>query len=181
MTRAGHPTQAIEVLEAATSAHPDNPRAWLALGIAYSKLSEKRPNVLYKAKKAYETALALRSDWHGHFNYALCAERFGNFPVAILHYEKAINADPKAWPAYANLARLYEQASRPKRALAFLEEALKAAPDAADIHLHRAHLLASMERDQEARASLRRFVELAPRDDERLEEIRKGLESTTNQ
>ena len=54
-----------------------------------------------------------------------------------------------------------------------------ATPDAPDVHLHKAYLLANMNRDVEARDSLRRFVELAPRDDGRVETIRKGLESKT--
>lgn len=175
----GKADEAAAELVKATKAAPRDARAWSALGVAKSRQADKDPNLLNDAKDAYETALKLDGkDTLTLFNYAICAERFGNFLYAMAKYEEILKLDPKAWRAWGNLARLYQRGNKPDKALAVLDRGLDALPDSADLHYHRAALLAAEKRERDARASLRRFVELARPDDPRLPDVKRGLEGS---
>ena len=172
----GSPQQAAAELERAVREQPRSAKAWQVLGITRSRLAEQRPDLLYDAKDAYESALRLdANDWVTRYNYGLCAERFGNFLFAIRQYEAAVELEPGAWEALANLARLYDRGGEREKALQFVERALEHAEDEPDLHLHRARLLAQLDRSIEARNALRRFVEVADPSDPRLESVRRGL------
>lgn len=172
----GKTADAATELQRAVKAAPQDARAWAALGVARTRLGEKEPEQLYDAKDAYERALKLDPrDASTLFNYAMCAERFGNFLFAMRKYEELLQLDPKAWKGYANLARLYQRGNDPQKARALLERGLGEVPDAADLHYQLAWLLAAERREAEARSALQRFVELARPDDPRLGEAKRGL------
>jgi tetratricopeptide (TPR) repeat protein len=168
--------EALEHLVIATRLMPESARAFQALGMIKARLASSRPYLLNEAKEAYEESLRLDdSDWVTHYNYALCAERFGNFLFAMREYERALELEPRSWPAAANLSRLYRRGDNNDRALGYLDLAIRLAPDEPDLHLHRAYLLAQLDRTTEAQGSLRRFVELADETDPRLDAARRGL------
>lgn len=168
--------RAVKLLEAEVERRPNSARSWLALGIARTQLAEESPPLLYEAKAAYERALELdEGNWAVHHNYALCAERFGNYLFAMQQYERAIELDPDQGAPYANLARLLQRGGKPDKALSLLEIGSNQIPDDYEIAYQRAYLLAQAGRNIEARDSLRRFIELAPADDPRLPEANRGL------
>jgi len=172
----GDAKRAAKLLEAEVERRPNSARSWLALGIARTQLAEESPPLLYEAKAAYERALELdEGNWAVHHNYALCAERFGNYLFAMQQYERAIELDPDQGAPYANLARLLQRGGKPDKALSLLEIGSNQVPDDYEIAYQRAYLLAQAGRNIEARDSLRRFIELAPADDPRLPEANRGL------
>jgi tetratricopeptide (TPR) repeat protein len=172
----GRAAEALPELEQAVQGAPKSPRAWLALGVARTQLSTERPELLYDAKDAYEEAIKLDGDDAlAHHNYALCAERFGNFLFAMREYERAIELDPSHWVSYANLARLYFRGGQIEKSFGFIESALEQAPDQPDLHFQRAWMLAQERRDDEARAALRRFLEVASEGDPRRADAQRGV------
>ena len=167
---------ALEQLEAAADARPDRVSTWQALGVVYARLGEKDRSQLTKAKQAYERAIKLDpEDWRSRFNYALLAERFGKFDVALRHYEIAFHLEPRAWSAAANMAKIYGETGKTKKALELLDKALAASPDEPELHIQRGYLLAGEERTIEACTNLRKFLDLADPNDPRREQVRAAL------
>ena len=169
---AGQIREAREELLPLVERDPEDRAAWRALAVIYAQLGDSDPVHLNEAKRAYEEAIRLDPrDWESRFNYAICAERFGESEVAIKQYRIALGINPKAWPAALNLARIYELAEDPRRALAWIDSALESSAEVADLHLRRGYLLARLERPIEAKNALRKFLELAPSDDPRRAEV----------
>ncbi|MEZ6186278.1 MAG: tetratricopeptide repeat protein [Planctomycetota bacterium] len=168
--------EAATLLEGEVKRHPTSAQAWLALGIARTRLADDSPPLLYEAKTAYERSLELDdANWATHHNYALCAERFGNYLFAMQQYERAIELQPDEGAPYANLARLLHRGGQGEKALKLLERGQTQVPQDPELAYQRAYLLAELGRNIEARDSLRRFIELAPADDPRLPEAHRGL------
>jgi tetratricopeptide (TPR) repeat protein len=154
--------------------HPKSADAWKTLGAALVRLDR-----LPEAKVAYEKALAENDkDPTTLYNYALCAERFGNFLFAIQEYERVVQLDANHWKSLENLGRLYRRAGRDEKALDYFEKALKIQPGEPDLHLHRANALAQLHRDSDARDELREFLRLAPKGDKRIADAQHALDST---
>lgn len=167
----GRDADARKELEDAVKALPKSARAWQALGVARS-----RAGALYEAKEAYEASIKLDGDdWTTRFDYALCAEQFGNILFAMREYERAIALNPAAWQPYANLARLYVRGDQRQKAIDLLLRGLEAIPRQPDLTYALAHALALEGRDAEARARLRQFLAVAPASDPRVEVARRGL------
>lgn len=176
LVETGQNEAAREQLEAAADARPDQVSTWQALGVVYARLGEKDRSQLTKAKQAYERAIKLDpEDWRSRFNYALLAERFGKFDVALRHYEIAFHLEPRAWAAAANMAKIYGDTGRGKKALELLDKALEASPQEPELHIQRGYLLAGEERTIEARTNLRKFLDLADPNDPRREQVRAAL------
>lgn len=153
--------------------HPRSADAWKTLGGALARLDR-----LPEAKLAYEKALAENDkDVTALYNYALCAERFGNFLFAMQEYERVVQLDPNHWKALANVGRLYHRAGRDEKALEYFNRALALQPNEADLHLHKANALAALRKDQEAREELTSFVKLAPQGDKRVPEAQRALQA----
>ncbi|MBL4847273.1 MAG: tetratricopeptide repeat protein [Planctomycetes bacterium] len=154
------------------AADPNDLAAWRSLGVIYARLGDETPSLLNEAKRAYERAIKLAPrDWRSRYNYAICAERFGQKDVATKQYRIAIGITTQAWPAVLNLARMLEGEEEHRRALAWVDESLKENAKVADLHLRRGSLLAHLERPIEAKNALRQFLELAEANDPRRAEI----------
>jgi tetratricopeptide (TPR) repeat protein len=171
--RAGDAQPAVDELRSYLEKYPRSGSAWKTLGTAYVSLDQ-----LQDAKQAYEKAISINDkDADLLFDYALCAERFGNFLFAIQEYERVVQIDPGHWKALANLGRLYRNAGREEKALDYFERAIKLRPEDPDLHLHKVNSLLALHREPEAREELQRFVDLAPPSDKRVEQARAALAS----
>lgn len=167
----GRDDEARKELDDAVKAQPRSARGWQALGVARA-----RAGMLHEAKLAYESAIKLNGeDWATRYDYALCAEQFGNFLFAMREYERAIALNPAAWQPYANLSRLYLRGGQRQKAIDILERGLRASPRQLDLTFALAHAFALEGRDDEARAALRQFIAHAPQGDPRVATARKGL------
>jgi tetratricopeptide (TPR) repeat protein len=70
----------------------------------------------------------------GHLLLAGVETRAGNYPAAMEHYRRVLEADPSSIPALNNLAYLLaEYAKRPDEALQYAQKAKELQPDNADI------------------------------------------------
>jgi tetratricopeptide (TPR) repeat protein len=158
-------------LRAFLAKQPASFEGWKSLGACYVRMDQ-----LSEAKRAYEKALDLnKKDASTLYNYALCAERFGNFLFAIQEYEHVIALDPNHWRALENIGRLYHRALRAEKALEYFDRALKVEPGNANLHLERANVLVTLKRTPEAKLELKEFVRLAPVDP-RAEQARKAID-----
>ena len=164
----GQLQEARGVLLPLVEANPEDLPAWRSLGVVYARLGDEDANLLVEAKRAYEQAIKLAPrDWRCRYNYAICAERFGQKAVATKQYRIAIGLTNDAWPAVLNLARILEADEEHRRALAWVDKSLESNPKVPDLHLRRGALLAHLERPIEAKNAFRRFLELASDDDAR--------------
>ena len=160
------------VLLPLVEANPEDLAAWRSLGVVYAQLGDEDANLLVEAKRAYEQAIKLAPrDWRSRYNYAICAERFGQKAVATKQYRIAIGLTKDAWPAVLNLARILEADEEHRRALAWVDKSLEVNPKVPDLHLRRGALLAHIERPIEAKNAFRRFLELAPNGDARRSQV----------
>jgi tetratricopeptide (TPR) repeat protein len=151
--------------------NPRSAEGWKTLGAVYVKLDQ-----LQEAKKSYEAALRIDDkDPDTHYDYALCAERFGNFLFAIGEYENVVKIQPNQWKALTNLGRLYRNAGRYDDALKYFERAIALRPNEPDLQLHKANVLIQLKRDQDARTALQEFVRLAPTSDPRVAQVNQVL------
>jgi tetratricopeptide (TPR) repeat protein len=158
-------------LRAYLEKNPKSADAWKTLGAALVRLDR-----LPEAKAAYERALAENDkDVTTLYNYALCAERFGNFLFAIQEYERVVQLDAKHWKALQNLGLLYRHAGRYEKALEYFTKAIAVQPANADLHLQRANALRDLNREAEELGELQEFVRLAPAGDKRADEVRRSI------
>ncbi|MBI3723177.1 tetratricopeptide repeat protein [bacterium] len=155
--------------------HPKSSEGWHTLGAALARLVR-----LKEAKSAYERALAEDDkDAELHYDYALCAERFGNFNFAIPEYERVLKIDAKHWKALSNLARLYHVAGRDTTALDLVDKSIAIQPGWANSHLLRGNVLVALGRKAEARAALEQFLKMATPGDKKIDDVRKALETSS--
>ncbi len=98
---------AIGHLRRVTEEAPGDPSAWTNFGHA-----NVAANRLQTAKQAYEKALDIDEDLvEARYNYALCAERFGNYPYAMVEYERVLKLAPTHDRALNNLGLIYRRAA----------------------------------------------------------------------
>jgi serine/threonine-protein kinase len=162
--------QAEEMLEAYLAKHPTSLDALNALGAVLV-----RGGRLAEAKRTLEKASAANDkDPTTLYNYALCAERFGNWVLASAEYERVLALDAGHWRALDGLARIHFGA-QPAKALGYLDRALESRRDEPRLHFHRAAVLAGLGRDADARAEVESFLSLAPGEDPRIADARKFL------
>ncbi|RME74988.1 MAG: tetratricopeptide repeat protein, partial [Planctomycetota bacterium] len=99
------------------------------------------------------------------YNYALLAERFGDYLFAIDEYERVLEIDPRHARTLNNLGRIYLRAQEPRKALEHLDRCVAIDPQLAEAHLNRALALLALDRPAEAASALRRALERLPEGD----------------
>jgi len=95
-------------------------------------------------------------------NLGLELARRGNYPLAILYFERAIELNPSLKEAYNNLGRLLNDLGRPDEALRYLEIALKIDPNYVPALINKGIALAKLGRYGEALKDLNKAVTLDP-------------------
>lgn len=100
------------VFEKALADHPEDPRAWLDLGLALEEMGQWA-----EAERAYRRALDLEPGFAEAFNNlgVLLRER-GALNDAATMLERAVSLDPELTAARFNLAMSYEELGRPAEA-----------------------------------------------------------------
>lgn len=110
--------------EAAIAAQPDDPRAYLGLGLSAEALEQ-----LDQAEKAYRKAIELDASLaEAHNNLGLLLRDEGDLDGAIGALTRATEADPRLASAQANLALALEDGKRPEADAAY-KKAVKLAGD----------------------------------------------------
>ena len=95
-------------------------------------------------------------------NLALETSKKGNYPLAILYLEKAIEMNPNLKEAYNNLGRILNDLGRPDEALKYLNTALEIDPKYSSALVNRSISLALLGKYIEALKDLEKAVNLDP-------------------
>ena len=95
-------------------------------------------------------------------NLAVEVSKRGNYPLAILYLEKAIELNPNLKEAYNNLGRILNDLERPDEALKHLEKALKIDPNYVSALINKGITLAKLGRFNEALRDFERALTLDP-------------------
>lgn len=90
------------------------------------------------------------------------AESNGNVPLAIQHYERGLQEQPKHVPSLVSLARLHDRRDEFQKAEKLYRRAIEAEPDNAIAHNSLGLCLARHDRNEEALVSLRKACQLEP-------------------
>jgi len=162
----GQTDRAIEVLQAARQAHPENPMAAQVLGDFL-----RRANRHQEAIAAYTEVLeALQAsgsqpDWRLWFSRAVSHERTGQWPQAEADFRAALQIDPDQ-PTVLNYLgySLVERRENLDEALEMIERAVAGEPDSGYIVDSLAWALYRMGRYDEALPHMERAVALLPTD-----------------
>lgn len=190
--QAGHPRQAVELLERAASLAPDNPDYRFQLGMGYLTVGrtdegesavraaiaghartprelERMAAILRNARQhdlALEALHALRDAMPGEPEaaVALCGMYFSarRWEPCLAELDKAIAAHPAYIPLQALKSRVYERMNRLDDARAVMEHAIAIAPDSIEANLELAKLERRDKDFASARARLDHAMRLAP-------------------
>ncbi|MFC1708166.1 tetratricopeptide repeat protein, partial [Planctomycetota bacterium] len=178
------------VLDSVVARWPDHAPAYNNRGMVYSAQArnshgaDRTAQELYRsAGEDYLRAMELDPDYaDAHFNYALLAEEYRHYVVAIEEYERVLVIDPHHTSALNNLANLYIRAAESKkasvserrshleRALGYLEGAIEAEPDRPPFYYNRGLALLLLGRTGEASAAFDRYLSLLPEGPDRVHE-----------
>jgi arylsulfatase A-like enzyme/cytochrome c-type biogenesis protein CcmH/NrfG len=166
----GRPEEGIEPLERLLSHNPNNVPGLLALGICYMGVGQPARAVALNRR-----ALEIRpDDAQAHFNLAnaltfLAETRPAMFAEARVHYDRALELNPRYADAYLTYASLIEQTGANDQALALLQRARSAGVRDPEIETRIAVLELKRENVEAAKEAFRRGLELYPEDPRPLE------------
>jgi protein O-GlcNAc transferase len=124
------PKKAIPYLEAAVKAKPEEPDYVAHLGLAYRRVDNLKLAEQYLVKAA-----GLRDNPLVEFDLGVLYRKLKKVELAIEHYEKAIQLDPKMAPAHWDLGHMYTLAKRPDDAVKAFQAYVKLKGDSADVEV----------------------------------------------
>jgi tetratricopeptide (TPR) repeat protein len=133
------PTEAKASLTACLGRRPDFVWAYLLRGFAESELGN------FEAAEAdFQNALDRRpnpADQYGMYVYrGVMRLRKGQLDEAAADFQKAIALQPNAYPAYVNLAQVYQKQDKADAAIQQFDQAIRLDPNQAALYRNRARL-----------------------------------------
>jgi tetratricopeptide (TPR) repeat protein len=144
--RRGHPQEAIEPLQTATTIKPDYGDAFNNLGLAYTAMNKHE-----EAVQHYREAVRIdgkNPEFHNNLGIAL--GNMNNPREAAEQFRAALDANPEFVKARTNLGSAYTQLHEPERALEQLQLALASNPDFAFGHMNLAIAYEQLGKSDEA-------------------------------
>jgi len=126
------PTLSFEELEAEAKRHPDDPKGWVLLGLAYLDRNEY-PRALESFQHAVQVGPG-SAEAHNWLGVAL-AEK-SDLPGAIAEFRKAVSLDPKYGRAYSNLGSTLAQSGDYLAAVQVFKQGLALEPNSIGAHLN---------------------------------------------
>jgi tetratricopeptide (TPR) repeat protein len=129
---AGHPTEAVVLLQKATRLWPEDPRAWLRLGLAQDALGQGEEAVR-SFGEATRVLPGLTEAWS---NLGLALGKAGQLRSAQEASEQALALNPRAGEAWSNLAKLRYLQGDAKGAIDDLQNGLSQAGPSALLYFN---------------------------------------------
>jgi len=145
--------EAVPLLEKYLEKVPDDPRAWMGLGLGYE--DEKRFD---DAKKAFEHAVqADPKSADAEFQLAKLISMSGNSALATQHFERAIEKNPNHAPSLAKLGNIYLQSGQFEKAREVLLKAELLDPSNRETEYGLALAYGKLGNREEAKIHMERF------------------------
>jgi tetratricopeptide (TPR) repeat protein len=164
---------AVKQLRLVVAERPKDSIAWTNMGIALMKSGDRG-----KAKQCYEYALNLdKRNPAAHFNYALCAESFGNYLIALEEYEESLKLDKFYWQAAYNMGLIYLKGNKYQEALNQFDQSISIRGNHAPAHLNRAKVLFGLRRIADGQSALKTYLLLAPKSDPNRKIVKQRLDA----
>jgi tetratricopeptide (TPR) repeat protein len=149
---------AVQRLQAAVAANPDDDRALNDLGQVLVRTGRASEAVAYLDK-----AVSLKPDsWAYQFNRARAYAQLQEWGQAVEGYRAAAQLFPDDYATQYNLAKALQSSGDLTAAIAAYEKAIALAPGQADFQLSYGLALEAVKRPQDAAAAYRRYLELEP-------------------
>lgn len=176
LVRSNQAVEALKQMRLVVAERPKDALAWMNIGIVFTANGD-----LQKAKQCYEYSITLNKYIaETHFNYARCAESFGNTLIAVEEYELALKLNKFYWQAAFNIGLIYLKDKRPDKALNFFNQTISIRASFAPSHLNRAKALLQLKKIDEAKSALRTYLLLSPKEDPDRDAIEKALKTMEN-
>jgi tetratricopeptide (TPR) repeat protein len=161
--------KAIELLEQAVVAHPNNPEAHFLLGKAYGDRSRFKDmkkqfgeSLRISMKFQQEILNEIENHWIHHYSKGIKAQSGQDFKLAEKLLKTAILIDPTKKEAYHKLADNYVETNQPKKALLIYENLLKESPNDINLLLAAGNLLYNQKRFEDVARVLKKVLEIEP-------------------
>jgi tetratricopeptide (TPR) repeat protein len=149
---------ALQKLQAAADANPDDVRALNDLGQVLVRSGRAREAIVYLDK-----AVSLEPDsWAYQFNRARAYAQLQEWGKASEGYRTAGRLFPDDYATQYNLAKALQASGEITAALAAYEKAIQLAPGQSDFQLSYGLALETAKRPRDAAAAYRRYLELEP-------------------
>lgn len=150
--------EAIPLLQKYLDKYPDDPAAWVGLGLGYED-QKKFPD----AQKAFESALRADPKFaEAEYQLGVITEVSGNSSEASQHYEKAIQLEPNHVPALTKLGKLYLEAGQYQKAQTVLLKAEALDPSNRQTEYSLALVYSKLGNREEAKAHMEKFQKAGP-------------------
>lgn len=150
--------EAIPLLQKYLEKFPDDPRAWVGLGLGYEDKKQ-----FQDAENAFQRALQADPKFaEAEYQIGVLKGVSGDSAAAISHYERAIEFDPHHLQALNKLGGLYLQSGEFNKALAVLLKAEAINPDDRQTEYSLALAYAKLGNREEAKVHMERFQSKGP-------------------
>ena len=154
----GNIDAAVQRLQAAVDANPNDHRALNDLGQALVRVGRVKDAIQY-LDKAVELA---PDSWTYQFNRARAYAQLKEWGQAIEGYRAAAQLFPDDYATQYNMAKALQASGNLSGALAGYEKAIQLAPGQSDFQLSYGLALEAAKRPQDAAAAYKRYLELEP-------------------
>jgi tetratricopeptide (TPR) repeat protein len=150
--------EAIPLLQKYLDKYPDDPTAWVGLGLGYED-QKKFP----EAQKAFESALKADPKFaEAEYQLGVITEVSGNSAEASQHYERALQMEPNHVPAMTKLGKLYLEAGQYQKAQEVLLKAESLDPSNRQTEYGLALVYSKLGNREEAKAHMEKFQKGGP-------------------
>lgn len=150
--------EAIPLLKKYLDKYPDDPTAWVGLGLGY----EDQKN-FPEAQKAFESALKSDPKFaEAEYQLGVITEVSGNSAAASQHYERALQMEPNHVPALTKLGKLYLESGQYQKAQEVLLKAEALDPSNRQTEYGLALVYSKLGNREEAKAHMEKFQKAGP-------------------
>ena len=153
----GQTTQAVQLLTQSLQSLPYEPSTHADLADALAKLGQSDEAIAH-----YAQALSLQRSVQSENGLAQVLARQGHLRVAMLHWQAALQIDPRFVEAHVFLGHAFAANDKPDQAITHLQEALRLQPDLPDARRKLATLLLGRQRTGEALQEYRELLRRSP-------------------
>jgi superkiller protein 3 len=150
--------EAVPLLEKYLAKVPNDPRAWVGLGVGYE--DQKR---FADAQKAFEKAIEVDPKFaDAEYQLGVLISLTGNSALAMQHYERAVQLNPQHGQALEKLGNAYLEAGQFEKARDMLLRAEIADPHNRKVEYGLALAYSKLGNREEAKVHMERFQKAGP-------------------